>query len=265
MSYGSSVTPWSRFNGRLRAILTYHSIDSSGSPISVDRAAFARHVHWLASDHVRVVSIADLLSLPEAEDAVAVTFDDGFRDFREVAWPYLRDNGLPVTLFVATDRVGATNQWTNGDVSNVPTLPLLDWREIAQLAGDGVTIASHSRSHPDLRGLSSERLTDEIAGSARAMEQELGLRPEGFAYPYGLADRAAVETVATVYDWACTTEFRPLPRSPRVHELPRLDAYYFRGADFLNLWGTVPFRGYVWLRGNVRRVGQAVRLVGRRR
>ena len=40
----------------MRAILTYHSIDESGSPISVDPDAFRRHVRWLASGRVRVTT-----------------------------------------------------------------------------------------------------------------------------------------------------------------------------------------------------------------
>ena len=38
----------------MRAVLTYHSIDDSGSPISVRRDAFQRHVKWLASGQVAV-------------------------------------------------------------------------------------------------------------------------------------------------------------------------------------------------------------------
>ena len=65
----------------MRAILTYHSIDPSGSPISVSPAAFRRHIEWLASGRVRVVRLEELMRLPAGEDAVALTFDDGFAKF----------------------------------------------------------------------------------------------------------------------------------------------------------------------------------------
>ncbi|MEY2765521.1 MAG: hypothetical protein RL552_426, partial [Actinomycetota bacterium] len=40
--------------------------------------------------------------MPEQRDAVAITFDDGFTNFESVAWPLLRFQDFPVTLFVAT-------------------------------------------------------------------------------------------------------------------------------------------------------------------
>ncbi|TFG50637.1 MAG: polysaccharide deacetylase, partial [Gemmatimonadales bacterium] len=45
----------------MRAILTYHSIDDSGSPISVAPEQFRAHVRWLQSGVIRVVPLAELL------------------------------------------------------------------------------------------------------------------------------------------------------------------------------------------------------------
>jgi hypothetical protein len=56
----------------MRAILTYHSIDDSGSPISVDRAAFREHVTFLASGAVRVTDIAGVLAQPEDAEEFSV-------------------------------------------------------------------------------------------------------------------------------------------------------------------------------------------------
>jgi len=65
----------------MRAILTYHSIDESGSVISVSESVFRGHVTWLARSAVRVVSIDTLMHLPADANAVALTFDDGFVNF----------------------------------------------------------------------------------------------------------------------------------------------------------------------------------------
>ena len=37
--------------------------------------------------------------------AVAISFDDGFQDLHEHAWPALRRAGMPATVFVCTDYV----------------------------------------------------------------------------------------------------------------------------------------------------------------
>jgi peptidoglycan/xylan/chitin deacetylase (PgdA/CDA1 family) len=71
----------------MRAILTYHSIDDSGSPISVAPEEFRAHVRWLGSGAVRVVPLAKLVTLPPDDDAVALTFDDAFENFSTIAAP----------------------------------------------------------------------------------------------------------------------------------------------------------------------------------
>jgi peptidoglycan/xylan/chitin deacetylase (PgdA/CDA1 family) len=68
-------------------------VDPSGSPISIDEAAFRRHAAWLAASTVRVCPLAELLAQPADADAVALTFDDGLLSFIDRAWPVLRDHG----------------------------------------------------------------------------------------------------------------------------------------------------------------------------
>jgi len=245
----------------MRAILTYHSVDASGSPISIDPGAFRAHASWLASGRVQVMGVDELVTADAAVDAVAITFDDGFVNFATVAWPLLRDHGLPATLCVVTDRTGTDNRWS-GPQAGIPTLPLLDWPEIGRLADDGVTIASHTRSHCRLSGLRDEILEDELAGSAERIMAELGTRPRGLAYPYGSVDGRAAVMAAETYDWACTTELRPMkPEEPRCL-LPRLDMYYFRERGRLEQWGSGPFRNRIWLRAGARRLRQTLNVRG---
>ncbi|MGI9076805.1 MAG: polysaccharide deacetylase family protein, partial [Gemmatimonadaceae bacterium] len=212
----------------MKAILTYHSIDDSGSPVSVSPEAFRRHVAWFASGVTRVVSVADLLALPDNADAIAITFDDGFRNFGLVAAPLLLGHGLPATLFVVTDAVGGTNNWGGIADTRVPTLELLNWKELATLAGAGIELGSHTRSHPHLPRLSSAAIADELTGSAERLEMETGLTPAGFAYPYGEVSDAASSLTESVYRWACTTSMRAVGPGARTHLLPRVDMYYFR-------------------------------------
>ena len=171
----------------MRAILTYHSIDESGSPISIARDEFDRHVAWLASGQVKVVPLDRLASDP-GPDLVAITFDDGFKNFALSAAPRLAERGLPVTLFIVSDRAGLTNAWGDRPAPGIPNLELLTWDQIRQLAESGVAIGSHTRRHPRLTRLGPEQLDDELAGSADRIERELGSRPRWFAYPYGDVD-----------------------------------------------------------------------------
>ncbi len=62
----------------------------------------------------------------------------------------------------------------------------MGWSEIQTLAEDPlVTIGAHTISHPILTMLTENAARDEIAGSATAIAERLGRRPEHFAYPVG--------------------------------------------------------------------------------
>lgn len=227
----------------MRAILTYHSIDDSGSPISVPGSVFAEHVRWLRSGRVRVTSVPDLLTLPPNADALALTFDDGFCNFAVDAAPLLQE--LPVTLFVVTDHVGRSNEWGGRPARGIPTLPLLDWPALARLADSGVTLGAHSRTHPDFATISPAAIDDELAGCAERLQRQTGVAPELFAYPYGSLSPTAVAAVAARFRWACTTQLRSLGVHERMAELPRIDMYYFRQPGQLESWGTARFHAYL--------------------
>ena len=94
-------------------ILAYHRIATPGdqpelAPTLIDAfpVAFEAQMRYLAARY-NVISSWDLVralregyTLPRR--AVIITFDDGYRCFKETAWPILRRLGLPVTLFVPT-------------------------------------------------------------------------------------------------------------------------------------------------------------------
>ena len=67
--------------------------------ISVDEPTFRRHAEWLASAPLRTVTVDELLAPDAPEDGVAVVFDDAFESFGSVAWPIMRDLGIPATVF----------------------------------------------------------------------------------------------------------------------------------------------------------------------
>ena len=94
-------------------VLTYHRIASPeliypSDPrlVSATPEMFARHMEWLAS-HYHVIDMQSALEAivsgaPLPRRAVLITFDDGYPDFLEHAWPVLRELRLPATLFVPT-------------------------------------------------------------------------------------------------------------------------------------------------------------------
>lgn len=252
----------------MRAILTYHSIDESGSPISVSREAFRAHMRWLASSPVRVLSLAALIEADDEGDAVAITFDDGFLNFFHEAAPILEEASLPATVFVVPEHVGGSNDWGGRSVPGIPTLSLMDWRLLGDLARAGVSLGAHTRRHRDLSQVRGAALEDEVAGCVERMAAELGQRPTTFAYPYGAVDAISATVVRDVFALACTTELRTLRPDDDRALLPRLDMFYFRERGQLDAWGSAAFRSRLWLRAQGRRVrrlvqGRGPRMSGR--
>jgi peptidoglycan/xylan/chitin deacetylase (PgdA/CDA1 family)/CelD/BcsL family acetyltransferase involved in cellulose biosynthesis len=87
-------------------ILYYHRVNNEGDPFfpSMPTAAFERTMQYVAR-HYRVVSVAEMLDQLHhgpPEPLVAITFDDGYQDNYENAFPVLQRYGLPATIFLTT-------------------------------------------------------------------------------------------------------------------------------------------------------------------
>lgn len=247
----------------MRAILTYHSIDTTGSAISISPTAFAGHLRWLTSGRVRVLSLDEIVRESRADangdgDAVAITFDDGFANFAVYAAPMLLAHAIPVSIFVVSEHVGATNAWGGREAQGIPTLPLLGWDALGRLAEGGIEIGAHTRTHAALDTLEADAVEAEIVGGAEDLEARLGRRPRAFAYPYGIAPPAATDRVREYFAVAVTTRLHELRSSDDRALLPRLDAYYLRHVDGLDAWGSARFRAFLRLRAAARSARQHV-------
>ncbi len=117
------------------------------------------------------------------ERRLVLTFDDGYVDNVERAGAILAEVGFTATIFIVTDRAGQVNAWdsAHGDTPR----PLLDWTAMRRHDGDVFTFEPHSRTHPNLTEIDPARAREEIAGSGRRLEDELGRRATVFAYPHG--------------------------------------------------------------------------------
>lgn len=239
----------------MKAILTWHAIEESRSPISVGAATFADQVAFLASRRVRVIPLADIL---EAEDnAVALTFDDAFVSFTEHAWPMLRDAGLPATVFVVADRVGGRNRWSGQAEPGIPDLPLADWDALARVAAEGAEIGCHSRRHPRLDAIDDSALAEETHGACEILRERLGAAPTSYCYPYGVAGRRERDAAARQFRRAVTTEYRLLTQEEDPFLLPRLDVFYFNRPGALNGFGGSGFKARVMFRAALRQLRRA--------
>lgn len=215
------------------AILTYHSLDESGSVLSVAPARFRQQMQALAEMDVDVVPLRDVLSpaiLPRSRPAVALTFDDGFHNLYTHALSVLASHRFSATVFLVSDYCGARNDWPTQPRGVTPQ-PLLRWKEIAEMRAAGWEVGAHTRSHPDLRTLPADALVAEIVGGKHRIEDELGEGVETFAYPYGGYCRAARTIVEEHFELACSTRLGYVGPGCDRWNLERLDCYYLARAS----------------------------------
>ena len=125
----------------------------------------------------------DRLDAGDSRPGVVLTFDDGFADIYDNAWPLLRDRGMPFTLYLATGYVGGTMHW-EGSTAKAPG-PALTWDQVREMAGSGLcTIGNHTETHAR-----PEKLTPaEVDRCSEAVAARLGpaVRPRHFAYTWGV-------------------------------------------------------------------------------
>jgi len=245
-------------------ILAYHrvaelrdtpAVDSRS--VSVTPAGFTRQMKHLARNY-HVISMLQLLNeveneIPLPKRAVLITFDDGYADFAETAWPILKRLGLPATLFVPTaypdhpelafwwDRLYQAFQATakaelrgtpfgplplgNSEEkrralrmvqNHVPTVPddeamklvdsicdqlgekhvcsgsVLTWDQLRQLDREGLTLGSHTRTHPVMTQVRLDRIREEIRASQADLKREIGIALPIFCYPNGNHNDAVI-------------------------------------------------------------------------
>lgn len=176
-------------------ILAYHSLDKSGSVISLSPEIFRCQMEFLHSRGYRVYTVSEYIKLIKeggaiARPAVVLTFDDGFANFMIEAVPVLRECGYRGTVYIPTDFIGQQSDFTS-----LVDLPLLSGQEISNLAEEGFEIGSHSMSHSNLAGLSPDRARNEIVRSKGVLEDLTGKEVMTFCYPRGDYDREIVELV----------------------------------------------------------------------
>jgi peptidoglycan/xylan/chitin deacetylase (PgdA/CDA1 family) len=185
---------WPARRGEL-LILTYHRILPPDDPryaeeqpgMVVHPETFRIHLK-VVKDYFEPVSLSDWLDRaatgrPLPRRACALTLDDGWRDNYEYAYPHLREEGFPATIFLVSDYLSTSRSfWPERLTRLVRALagqnhpPEDGGSELAWLCALGVTAAS-------LPGLiDRERLDTVVVAAKRLSDVELNARLDrGFA------------------------------------------------------------------------------------
>ncbi len=203
-------------------ILMYHGIGGiDGIPID----SLGAQLDAVASRR-RVVPLADAVETLDTRDALelaAITFDDGTRDFAELAVPLLRARCLHATVFVPASHIGGFNDW---DTDVALKRPIMTAHELRELDPSCVDIGAHGLTHRRLIALDEATLHAETAVARSLLEDACGRSVRLFAYPYGQLDDFDSNAVRAVKEAgfvaACSTHFGRSSRTSDRYRLRRV-------------------------------------------
>jgi len=241
--------------GGRSSILTYHSLDTANSVISVAPQLFRAQMAWLAEMDIPVVPLD---AIRETEGAVALTFDDGFRNFFEHALPVLQEYNFPATVFAVSGYCGRQNTWPSQQQRPfVPALDLMSWSEVEEISKAGVSIGSHTVTHPRMSRLAEAEVENELRNSRSELENKTGRAVDVFAYPYGDSTPPVRQAVARHYRLACGTRLGFVSRDSDPIDLPRIDVYYLHNRLCFQALGTRYGSAYIAARRSLREMRQS--------
>lgn len=230
---GGEVTAAEEIPGVRVPILTYHYIEVNPDPVHdpgrnhllVTPANFEAQLRYLRDNGWTTVTLDDLVNYfhdPKLmpQKPVILTFDDGYQDFYDNAWPLLREYQDKATIFVLS-RGGHPGACGNNFYQ--PNFYMTD-DELRTLAQSPlITVGDHTEDHCSLKGKPEKIQWQEILGSKVELEAIIGKPVVHFAYPYGSFDSTSLRIVQeSGYDTAVSTIPGTVNNETTIYSLHRV-------------------------------------------
>lgn len=198
-------------------ILLYHDVlpEAFYSCCSLSTANFEAQMDVLIEGGFTAVSldqIADWIEGTESlpEKPVCITFDGPYDGHHTWAARILQERGLFAISYITTDWIGTPNH--------------LDWHQLRQLEDSGVMdIQNHTINHPNLTGLASDAVIQQVSGCTDAISRHLGGKvSRHHAYPGGAHNATVHQILRDIgVRTATTVESRKTVRTDNLMALPR--------------------------------------------
>ena len=165
-------------------IIVYHAVHPEHPGETLEQRKFnvtpellEQQLQYLKDKHYITISLDQLPSYLDStttldKNIVVLTFDDGWHDQYTQAFPLLKKYNDIATFYVYTNPIGKDSRF-------------LTWDEVKEMKSAGMTIGSHTLSHPFLTKVSTEQLKKEIFNSKKVLEEKLGISIVNFASPFG--------------------------------------------------------------------------------
>ncbi|MEG0234566.1 polysaccharide deacetylase family protein [Cetobacterium sp.] len=217
-------------------VIMYHRVikDESekgvhGTYVTVEQ--FEEQMKYLKKKGYETVTFKDLLNnrykqrFDKDKKWIMLTFDDGYKDNYENAFPILKKYQFKGIIYVL-DGI-EYNKW---DVDN-PGNPekrftLMNQEELLEMQNYGIEFGGHTSTHPRLADLSIENVKSEIINSKSNIEKIIGRELLSFAYPYGSLNEEVKRIPQEAgYKFAVATDSGSIVFSDDLFEIRRIGIF----------------------------------------
>jgi len=198
-------------------VLMYHSVADNDVFFTVKTKNFAKQMKCLKDKKYNVINLKELINLLESNNdlpkkTVVLTFDDGYQDNYNNAFPILKKYNFPATIFLVT---GLVNQEINNS-QNIP-LKILNWEQIKEMHQSGlIDFQPHTVNHQELN-------KQEIIDSKKEIEERLNKKCEFFTYPRGVYNDKIIDILKNNgFRAAWTVENGRIKKDDNLFKLKRI-------------------------------------------
>jgi len=169
-------------------VLMYHHVMPWGlarqkgqTSLDVDSNIFDQQMGYLATHGFNIIFAQDLITALKSHSSlpsksIAITLDDGYQDVYDYAFPVLKKYNIKATVMVPTGLLG-NNSGTNS---------YYNWGQLGDMLHSGlVSVGNHTWSHYAMGSSNPQKDQYEVTTAQKQLQQNLGINPLIFAYPYG--------------------------------------------------------------------------------
>ncbi|QPG05606.1 polysaccharide deacetylase family protein [Salinimonas marina] len=174
-------------------ILLYHHVaNDTPASTSISPAQFEQHMAYINKHHTVLPLTEVVAAIKEGEplpaNALAITFDDGYKNILTNGHPILSRYDFPYTIFINPAEIGQRADQ-------------LSWQEVKQMQQEGVLFANHTLDHLHMLNKNKdesdaawlERVWNNVTDAQAMLEEKLGTSITYLAYPFGEYNQALEE------------------------------------------------------------------------
>lgn len=205
-----------KYNDKSIPVLMYHSIDyEKGNELRIPKEKFKEQMSLLKEKGYTTLTLDELYEFfvnnkPIPEKSIVITFDDGYVDNYNNAYPILKEFNFNAVIFVITDNVDKIKNYLTSD-------------QIVELTNNGIEVQSHTVSHERLSTLNYNKQLETLKNSKEFLENLLDKQISYIAYPYGNWNDSTIKAVReSNYKMAFTTSGTWSDKSDGIYTLDRV-------------------------------------------